>query len=212
VVYRKNSLTVEVTLMNESTPPTIGPATLPRLLNLQQASDLIHRDRTALHNDVRAGKLPAIRVGRMWLVTEADLLEFDKKPRVGRDLPRGPRSKLSDPQVADELERLLEAGASVVDAMRVVGVDQPRYYREDRTNPGFRARMETARARAASKRASDFADAWRISTKGSKHASLGATPGSSDTSASDQLHHWDNAELTQHDVRRLAVKKLALLP
>ena len=142
--------------MTDSTAPTNGSA---KLLNLQQAANLIHRDRTSLHDDVRLGKLPAIRVGRLWLVTEADLLEFDKKPRVGRDLPRGPKSKLSDPQVAAKLERLLEQGMTVVDAMKAIGVDQPRYYRENRTNPGFRARMEGARARAAAKRAREFAEA-----------------------------------------------------
>ena len=132
---------------------------LDQLLNLVQASKLIGRDRSSLHDDCRLGKLPATRVGRMWLVTKRDLLAFDAKPRVGRDLPRGPRSRLSDPRVAAKLERLLENGASIVDAMNAVGVDQPRYYREDKTNPGFRARMEAARARAATRRARELAQA-----------------------------------------------------
>ncbi|MGH9059445.1 MAG: helix-turn-helix domain-containing protein, partial [Acidimicrobiales bacterium] len=96
------------------------------MLNLQQASELIGRDRTTLHDDVRLGKLRGVRMGRRWLVYESDLLEFDKKPRV---LP-GPRSRLSDPRVAAKLERLLEQGVTVLDAMNAIGVGQPRYYRE----------------------------------------------------------------------------------
>ena len=142
--------------MTDSSRPNGSPT---MLLNLREASEIIHRDRTSLHDDVRLGKLRAVRVGRMWLVTEQDLLEFDDMPRVGRDLPRGPKSKLRDPQVAATLERLLELGMSVVGAMKAVGVAQPRYYREDRTNPGFRARMEAARARAAAKRANQLAEA-----------------------------------------------------
>lgn len=54
------------------------------MLSTQQAGDILGVSRVMIANYIRAGTLPAERIGKVsWVIREADVKRF-KRPRVGR--------------------------------------------------------------------------------------------------------------------------------
>lgn len=61
------------------------------LLTLPQAATALGMDRSAVFRVVKAGKLPAVRIGRDWLVTRADVEAYRVAPKHAGGRPRRPR-------------------------------------------------------------------------------------------------------------------------
>lgn len=111
-------------------------------LTLAQAGQRCGLKRTQLHEYIARKDLRAEKFGPIWRISESALADFMRHPRH-----MGPKSKLREERVLRKLERLLERGATVTDAMKAIEVSQDRYYRESQANPAFKDRMEAARAR-----------------------------------------------------------------
>ena len=58
---------------------------LPDLLDLTEAAAYLHRPRKWTADEARAGRIPARKVGRRWMFTEADLTAYLESVRTGGD-------------------------------------------------------------------------------------------------------------------------------
>lgn len=58
-----------------------------KLLTLPEVAELLGVSRVAVYGAVKAGKLPARRVGKLWVVRESDVRAYEPRayPRDGRD-------------------------------------------------------------------------------------------------------------------------------
>ena len=67
----------------------------PDLLTIQEAADRLGVSRWRIYALIRAGRLPAIKLGRDWIVQPADLqLVADRKPGYPAGRPRKTRLKI----------------------------------------------------------------------------------------------------------------------
>lgn len=58
------------------------------LLTTTQAAEQLGMNRRALTNLINAGILPAIRVGRDWLIEQRHMKKAENRPRPGRRWPK----------------------------------------------------------------------------------------------------------------------------
>jgi excisionase family DNA binding protein len=75
----------------------------PLVMSVEEAAELLGLSRGAAYQGVRSGDIPALRVGRRWLVPRARLLELLGEPQEMREAGFPASEPLADENVNDDL-------------------------------------------------------------------------------------------------------------